>query len=34
MIADDGSVRDTVWFSILSDEWPAVRERLRAKLDG
>jgi RimJ/RimL family protein N-acetyltransferase len=28
----DGSFRDTVVFSILSDEWPAVRAGLRARL--
>ena len=27
-----GRVRDTVYFSILQDEWPAVRERLDARL--
>ncbi|ANW20512.1 GNAT family N-acetyltransferase [Streptomyces clavuligerus] len=26
----DGTWRDTVYFSILADEWPAVRERLHA----
>jgi RimJ/RimL family protein N-acetyltransferase len=28
----DGRWRDSVFFSILSDEWPAVRERLDARL--
>ncbi|MEU8178886.1 GNAT family protein [Microbispora hainanensis] len=28
----DDTVRDTAYYSILSPEWPAVRERLRAKL--
>ena len=28
----DGFIRDTVYYSILSDEWPGVRERLRAML--
>ncbi|MDQ6714872.1 MAG: GNAT family N-acetyltransferase, partial [Actinomycetota bacterium] len=28
----DGSWRDTVVFSILADEWPAVRARLEARL--
>jgi RimJ/RimL family protein N-acetyltransferase len=28
----DGFVRDAVYYSILDDEWPAVKERLRAKL--
>ena len=27
-----GRIRDTVFFSILADEWPAVRERLDARL--
>ena len=27
-----GYQRDTVYFSILETEWPAVRERLRARL--
>ncbi|MER7666723.1 MULTISPECIES: GNAT family protein [unclassified Streptomyces] len=29
----DGTWRDTVYFSILTDEWPAVREGLAARLD-
>lgn len=29
---DDGTVRDTVLFSILAEEWPAVRERLVVRL--
>lgn len=28
----DGSLRDSVLFSIVADEWPVVRERLRARL--
>ncbi|GAA2233666.1 GNAT family protein [Streptomyces amakusaensis] len=28
----DGSWRDSVYFSILADEWPPVKERLRARL--
>jgi len=32
MINHDGSSRDTVYYSILSDEWPAVRQRLAARL--
>jgi RimJ/RimL family protein N-acetyltransferase len=28
----DGFMRDTVYYSILRDEWPAVRERLEARL--
>jgi N-acetyltransferase len=38
MINDDGSLRDSVYFSIIAEEWPAVRRRLetfmaRAHLD-
>jgi RimJ/RimL family protein N-acetyltransferase len=29
MPAFDGAVRDTAFYSITSDEWPSVRERLR-----
>jgi len=29
-----GHQRDTVYFSILDDEWPAVRARLQARLSG
>jgi RimJ/RimL family protein N-acetyltransferase len=32
MIAEDGTPRDTVYYSILADEWPAVRRRLEEKL--
>jgi RimJ/RimL family protein N-acetyltransferase len=32
MIRPDGSLRDTVYFSILSPEWPETRRRLRARL--
>jgi hypothetical protein len=28
----DGSFRDTVVFSILADEWPAVRKRLEERI--
>lgn len=28
-----GRIRDTVVFSILSDEWPAIERRLRARLE-
>lgn len=28
----DGTWRDSVWFSIISAEWPAIKERLEAKL--
>ncbi|MGH8518234.1 MAG: GNAT family N-acetyltransferase, partial [Panacagrimonas sp.] len=32
MVMPDGRVRDTVWFSILRQEWPIVREALDRKL--
>jgi RimJ/RimL family protein N-acetyltransferase len=32
MINADGSLRDSVYFSILSDEWPAVQRRLEEGL--
>ena len=32
MIRPDGSLRDTVLFSVIPEEWPAVREHLRARL--
>ncbi len=33
MVMADGSARDSVYFSITDDEWPAVRDALRADLD-
>lgn len=32
MVLRDGHVRDTVMYSILDDEWPAVKARLEARL--
>jgi N-acetyltransferase len=32
-IRPDGSYRDTVMFSIIESEWPAVKTRLQARLD-
>jgi RimJ/RimL family protein N-acetyltransferase len=32
LLADTGRPRDMVYFSILDDEWPGVRERLLARL--
>ena len=28
----DGFVRDTVYYSILPDEWPTIKARLTARL--
>ncbi len=33
MILPDGTYRDTVVYSILESEWPAVRRHLRYLLD-
>jgi N-acetyltransferase len=33
VITANGRVRDSVFFSIVWDEWPAVRERLAARVD-
>jgi N-acetyltransferase len=30
----DGHIRDTVYYSILRDEWPPIRDRLTARLAG
>ena len=32
MISDRGVVRDTVYYSVIDSEWPAVRERLLAMM--
>lgn len=32
VIRKDGTPRDTVFFSVLADEWPAVKERLQMAL--
>jgi RimJ/RimL family protein N-acetyltransferase len=32
MVMPDGRVRDTVWFSIVREEWPSVRDALDRKL--
>ena len=32
MVNDDGSARDSVYFSIVDDEWPAIKARLEAAL--
>jgi RimJ/RimL family protein N-acetyltransferase len=34
MVRGDGTIRDTVYYSILAAEWPAVRARLDAALAG
>lgn len=32
MLLPDGHVRDTLWYSVVAAEWPAVRDRLDARL--
>lgn len=32
MVQGDGSIRDTVYFSIVDDEWPTVKARLESRL--
>jgi RimJ/RimL family protein N-acetyltransferase len=32
MLVRDGESRDSAWYSIVDDEWPAAREALRARL--
>jgi len=34
MINEDGSPRDSVFYSILADEWPTVKHRLEERLRG
>ena len=31
---EDGTVRDSVLFSITADDWPAVRNRLTERISG
>jgi len=32
MVRPDGKLRDTAWFSVIREEWPAVRDGLDARL--
>ena len=34
MLNEDGTVRDSVYFSIVDDEWPGVKARMEAALRG
>ncbi len=34
MVRPDGRLRDTAWFSVIREEWPAVRDGLNARLSG
>ncbi|MFL5779137.1 MAG: GNAT family N-acetyltransferase [Chloroflexota bacterium] len=33
MVMPDGTLRDSAYYSVIADEWPAVRARLKASLD-
>ena len=33
MIMQDGRVRDSVYYSIIAEEWPDVKEKLRRSLN-
>jgi RimJ/RimL family protein N-acetyltransferase len=32
MLMPDGSTRNTVWYSIIADEWPSVKERMLQRI--
>jgi RimJ/RimL family protein N-acetyltransferase len=32
MLVQHGDVRDSAWYSVVDDDWPEVRERLRARV--
>lgn len=34
MLVRGGESRDSAWFSVIDDDWPAVRDALRARLAG
>jgi RimJ/RimL family protein N-acetyltransferase len=34
MLVRDGENRDTAWYAVLEEEWPAVRELLESRLAG
>jgi N-acetyltransferase len=34
MVRPDGRLRDTAWFSVIREEWPAVRDGLDARIAG
>ncbi len=33
MLVRDGDIRDSAWYSIVDDDWPDVRARLRSRLE-
>src|SRR5688500_20097227 len=34
MVNPDGTIRDTVYFSVIAEEWPDMKARLQAMLGG
>jgi len=32
MVMPDGALRDSVWFSVIAEEWPDVRDLLERRL--
>ena len=34
MVVRDGELRDSAWYAITDDDWPAVRENLRRRVEG
>ena len=34
LLMASGRVRDSAWYAITDEDWPAARERLRARLAG
>jgi RimJ/RimL family protein N-acetyltransferase len=33
MFNEDGTIRDAVWFSVVDDDWPAMKDRLERMLE-
>jgi hypothetical protein len=33
MIMPDGSLRDSAYYSVIAEDWPALRTRLEAELE-
>jgi hypothetical protein len=33
MLVRDGELRDSAWYAITDEEWPATRAALQARLD-
>jgi hypothetical protein len=33
MVVRDGGARDSAYYSVIDDEWPELRERLKQRVD-